>query len=288
MGVLLGLMLGIGVLLVAQTFLGDPPAQRTASGGLPFAQREQERLRQAGLGEVTPVHLYAASVAAGLVVLVLASAVSGSPTIGLAFAAFAAVAPRTFVNWRRHQRVKEVRDMWPDVVDNLASGVRAGLSLPEALSALATRGPERLRPAFARFAEDYRASGHLGACLDRLKAQLADPVADRVIEAVRMAREVGGNDLGRLLRTLSTFLREDGRTRAELETRQGWTVNAARLALASPWALLALMSTRPETADAYNTGAGVVVLLVGGGLSFAGYRMMLRIGRLPEEERVLR
>jgi tight adherence protein B len=45
---------------------------------------------------------------------------------------------------------------------------------------------------------------------------------------VRMAREVGGSDLGRLLRTLSSFLREDARTRAELETRQGWTVKTVR------------------------------------------------------------
>ena len=68
-----------------------------------------------------------------------------------------------------------------------------------------------------------------------------------------MAREVGGSDLGRLLRTLSTFLREDARTRAELQTRQGWTVNAARLAVAAPWAVLALLSLRTDAVRAYNS-----------------------------------
>jgi hypothetical protein len=34
-------------------------------------------------------------------------------------------------------------------------------------------------------------------------------------------------DLGMLLRTLSELLRSDARTRAELETRQGWVVNNA-------------------------------------------------------------
>ena len=126
----------------------------------------------------------------------------------------------------------ELREVWPEAVDNLASGVRAGLSLPEALTQLGVRGPEQLRSPFRRFGEDYRATGRFGECLDRLKANLADPVGDRVVEALRMAREVGGTDLGRLLRTLSPFLREDARTRSELETRQGWTVNAARLALA--------------------------------------------------------
>ena len=45
-------------------------------------------------------------------------------------------------------------------------------------------------------------------------------MGDRLVESLRIAREVGGTDLGHLLRTLSGFLREDARTRAELETRQ--------------------------------------------------------------------
>ncbi len=103
-----------------------------------------------------------------------------------------------------------------------------------------------------------------------------------------MAREVGGSDLGRLLRTLSSFLREDARTRAELETRQGWTVNAARLALAAPWLMLGLLALRPEAVRAYNSASGALVLLVGGALSLVAYRIMLRIARLPSEQRVLR
>jgi tight adherence protein B len=140
----------------------------------------------------------------------------------------------------------------------------------------------------SRFGEDYRATGRFGESLDTLKRNLADPVGDRVVESLRMAREVGGTDLGRLLRTLSTFLREDARTRAELEARQGWTVNAARLALAAPWVLLLLLATRPNAVEAYNTTAGAMVLVVGGGVSLLAYRLMIRIARLPTERRVLR
>jgi tight adherence protein B len=91
-----------------------------------------------------------------------------------------------------------------------------------------------------------------------------------------------------LLRTLSAFLREDARTRGELESRQSWTVSAARLAMAAPWILLALLALRPEAVAAYNSAAGAAVLLVGAAVSIAAYRVMLRIGRLPEEARVLR
>jgi len=160
--------------------------------------------------------------------------------------------------------------------------------LPEALSQLTLRGPVELRPAFANFAEDYRATGRFQECLDRLKERLSDPTADRLIESLRIAREVGGSDLGRLLRTLSAFLREDARTRAELETRQGWTVSAARLAVAAPWLVLAMLSTRPDSLQAYSRPAGVLVLAIGASLSFVAYSLMVRVGRLPEEGRVLR
>ncbi len=174
------------------------------------------------------------------------------------------------------------------MIDDLASGVRAGLSLPEALMALAERGPEEVRAEFARFADDYRATGRFTDALEALKARLADPVADRIVEALRLTREVGGTDLGCLLRTLSQMLREDLRTRGELEARQSWTVNGARMAVAAPWVVLLMLATRGEAAVAYSSPLGAVVLAVGAGCSVVAYQLMVRIGRLPEETRVLR
>jgi tight adherence protein B len=161
------------------------------------------------------------------------------------------------------------------------------MSLPDAVAALGERGPEALRPAFRRFADDHRVTGSFATCLGNLKDELSDPVGDRVVEALRLARDVGGTELGRLLRTLSSVLREDARTRAELEARQGWAVSAARLAVAAPWATLAFLSLRPGALSAYDSTAGVVVLAAAGLLSAAAYAVMRRIGRLPGDERVL-
>lgn len=286
MGALLGLVFGLGVLLVWRSGSRRPearPRRRAAR-----AQGLRERLIQAGFGSISVAQLYAACAVSGLLVGVLVAAVSRSTVISIVFASFTAYAPVALVKMRQRQRQTELRAVWPEVVDNLVSAVRAGLSLPEAVGQLGSRGPEPLREPFRKFADDYRASGRFGECLDRLKARLADPVADRIVESLRLAREVGGSDLGRLLRTLSQFLREDARTRAELETRQGWTVNAARLALAAPWAVLGLLALRPDAVAAYDSAAGLLVLLVGGAVSIAAYRLMLRLARLPEDERVLR
>ncbi|GAA2725856.1 type II secretion system F family protein [Cellulomonas aerilata] len=286
MGVVVGLVLGAGLFCIWWSFWPPAPARPRTTGG--WAARVQDLLVQAGAPTVTPSALVGASVVTGLVVAAGASALTRAPAVAACFAAIAAAAPGALVRARARRRRTALRDVWPEVVDHLASGVRAGLSLPEAVAQLGERGPVELRDAFRAFGEDYRATGRFGPCLDALKERLADPVADRIIEALRITRDVGGTDLGRLLRTLSAFLREDARTRGELEARQSWTVNAARLAVAAPWIVLALLATRPEAAEAFNSVAGTVVLLAGAGCSIVAYQLMLRVGRLPDEARVLR
>ena len=135
------------------------------------------------------------------------------------------------------------------------------------------------------FETEYRATGNFSSCLDRLKNRLVDPVADRIIETLRMSREVGGQELPTVLRNLAAYLRDDAAVRAEIEARQSWTVNAARLGVAAPWIVLVLLATRPEAAAAYNTAAGTLVIVAGAALSVIAYWLMLVVGRLPEERR---
>ena len=59
-----------------------------------------------------------------------------------------------------------------------------------------------------------------------------------------------------------------------------------RLGVAAPWIVLLLLSTRPETAQAFAGPGGVTLLLGGAVLTVIAYRIMRRIGRLPTETRV--
>lgn len=219
--------------------------------------------------------------------MVVVFALSRVVAIGVAFGAFAALVPGFVMRGRRQRRQRAFAEAWPDAVDHLASAVRAGLSLPEALAQLGERGPEPLQPAFVEFARHYQGSGRIDAALDHLKATLADPVGDRVVEALRIAHHVGGGDLGRVLRSLSGFLRDDQKTRGEIESRQSWTVNGARLAVAAPWIVLLLMSLQPGLLNRFDSPAGAAVLLGGAVVSVLSYRAMVRLGRLPTEHRVL-
>lgn len=287
MGAIVGLTLGLGLLFIWQSLTADKARPRRRS-----TRRVRDRLADliaaAGLESVTAGQLLGASLGSGVIVMLACFAVSQTFTVAAVFGVGAMYAPLALVRYRARQRRQELRELWPDAVDNLASAVRAGLSLPEALTQLGQRGPETLRRPFIRFGEEYRATGRFHDCLDGLKDRLADPTGDRIVESLRIAREVGGSDLGRLLRTLSGFLREDARTRAELESRQTFIVNAARLAVAAPWLLLGMLSVRTETIKEYDSPAGLMVLAVGACICVVAYRLMLRVGRLPEEVRVLR
>lgn len=282
MGALIGLLFGLGLLLIWRS--GPRAPQRTSSV---TRTRRSDLLRQAGVDGVGPTQLLGAQVLCALVALGAVLLITSTVTIALCFSCFAFVVPIVILRRLRRRRQVALRELWPEAVDNLASAVRAGMSLPEGLAALGDRGPTELRPAFSRFGTAYRASGRFGECLDALKDDLADPVGDRVCETVRVAREVGGSDLGTVLRTLSELLRSDARTRAELETRQGWIVNAARLAVAAPWLVLLLLGTQSETLTAYDSPSGTLLLAIGAAVCFVAYRIMLRIGRLPEDRRVL-
>ena len=280
----LGLLLGVGGFLVWWSAWDEPPRQPKE----PKAGRLELLLQAAGIERVSAAGLVLSCACFGVVTALVFLLVTHSVPVAACFGLFGSWLPFGAVRWRARKRRATLRQLWPDVVDHLRSAIRAGLALPEALIQLGHNGPEELRELFLEFGADYRSGGHFEAALNKLKARLADPVADRIIEALRMTREVGGSDLGKMLGTLAEFLRESARTRSELEARQSWTVNAARLAVAAPWIVVVVMAGRPEAMLAYNSGLGAVVLLGGLVVSVLCYTVMLRIGALPEDERVLR
>ena len=283
MGAVLGLGLGVGLVLIWLGLATPRPVRRTTDR----TGRTRDLLDRAGLSGTTVTSVWGVCATTSLVAFAAIQVVSRTATVAVAFAGLAGYLPLAILAGRARRRHRELAEVWPEAVDNLASAVRAGMSLPEALTQLGARGPEPLREPFLAFGIDYQVTGRFADSLDRLKVRLADPVGDRVVEALRIAREVGGGELGGLLRNLSGFLREDARTRSELESGLAWTVNGARLAVSAPWLVLLLLCFQREVIARYASPAGVVVLAGGAALCLLAYRSMVRIGRLPVERRVL-
>ena len=185
------------------------------------------------------------------------------------------------VQRRRDDRAQHLQaQAWPGLVDDMTSAVRAGLNLPEALAGAAGRAPLAMRPAFAVFRSRYGRTGDFAGSLEVMRAELADPVFDQLAQSLLVAREVGGTDLTQVLRSLGSFLRADLQIRGEVRARQSWTVNSARMAVAAPWVVLAMLSTRASTIAAYQSFPGAVILVCVAASSVTAYQAMLRIARI--------
>ncbi|SDO08226.1 tight adherence protein B [Cryobacterium flavum] len=282
MTLVLGCLLGSGLVLVLAPFLWPAGSTPKRAG---VGERMRVRLVQGGLRSVPVPAFLALSAIAGVASAALVHGIFAVLALSAVAGLVGLLLPWLIVSWRAAARRRANRTVWPDVVDHLVSALRSGLALPDSVSSLAQAGPPATRTAFAQFEREYRATGNFTYCVDELKRSLADPVADRILETLRMAREVGGSDLTLVLRSLAAWLRQDAAVRLEVEARQSWVVNAARLGVAAPWIILVLLASRPEAAIAYNSPAGIVVIASGLALSVIAYRVMIALGRLPEERR---
>ncbi len=279
----LGLVLGAGVLLVVSPWLwpagGKPSVLKRRAGWLDALAAE------AGAGGLNAGLVVLLSLASALVAGALALVLTRLAVVGLVAAVAGLAAPIMILRGARPRRLQARRALWPDVCDLLVASTRSGMSLPESVGSLADVGPDLLRPSFQRFRSDFAASGHFDSSIARLKDELADATADRIVETLRMARQVGGTELPQVLRALSAAVRADVAARGEVAAKQSWVRAAAIIAVIAPWAILGLLSLRPEAARAYATPGGFVLIVATAVISVVAYRLMNRIGRLPEPRR---
>lgn len=282
MTALLGATLAAGILLTISPWMwpGGGSTDRAVRRGL-----LARMLEEAGYAAAAPRILVVVIVGLALTAASVVWLLVGIPVLAALASGAAGSMPILFLRSRRLRLRKVRRQLWPDVCDLLIAAIRVGLSLPDAVASLAESAPLMMRPAFVVFARDLRATGRFETSLDRLKTTLADPIADRMIETLRMARQVGGTELGAVLRALSSSVRADAALRGEVEARQSWIRGAAVLGAVAPWVVLGLLVMRPEGAAAYGTAEGVAVICIGAAVSVVAYRIMIRIGRLPEPER---
>jgi tight adherence protein B len=277
-----GAVLAAGLLLALSPWLWPSVAR---GAGDAKRSRLSRLLEDSGMARVSSTSIVVVAACCAAVAAATAWLVTQVAVLALVAAAAGALAPFAWLRSRRSRLLRTRRTLWPDVCDLLIASVRAGMSLPDAVASLADSAPVELRPAFAAFARDVSASGHFDSSAQRLKENLADPVADRIVETLRMARQVGGTELTAVLRALATSVRADAALRAEVESRQSWIRGAAVLGVAAPWVILALLAMRPEGAKAYGSAEGIALILAGAAVSFVAYRVMIRLGRLPEPRR---
>jgi len=286
--VLISIVTGAGVFLVASPLLW-PRSPRSSRA--PVRQRRntlvvfRRLLDDSGFARVKISSLFALSFASTLGFTATLLLITPVPALAVCAGLCGAGAPVLFLNWRRSRRARERAALWPDVVDTLISLIRSGSSLVDSVVQLGVTMPPTIGEAALRFGLAVSSSANVEKCLDELKSDWADPAGDRIVETLKVSRDVGGTQLTNVLRELSTNLRRTLALRREIDARQSWIRVAAGIGAAAPWAVVLLLSTRPEAARAYQNAAGSALILGGLIVTVIAYLTMVRIGRVRPERR---
>lgn len=187
---------------------------------------------------------------------------------------------------RAKQRSNQIAKLWPEVLDSLQSAASSGFGIIESFEEVARAGPQLIRPAFQELVQRIDSGFGMDESLDWFKSHFGQIQADRFIELIRIVHRSGGVGYLDSLRDQALRTRSEIALWAELDSRQGWVTGTAKLAIVSPWIVVATLSTRPENVAIYNTAEGTSVLIFGLLVSAVAYRLVGLLGLLPKPGRV--
>lgn len=247
-------------------------------------ERALQQLRDAGSAQPKRdlvVGLSLATLAAGLVQDWLKV-----PGLTLAVLAGALALWRESLLIKAQARQKRILQAWPIVIESLESAAVAGMSLLESIRDLADSEQLQVSKEFGECCRQIDSGIGFDEALLKMKQSLANPASDFTIELLRATNTLGSAGYVSALQNQATVLRQNSALVGDVTAKQGWVVGTAKLAVAAPWLIVAILSFRPENAVLYASPAGSTILLLGLLASAVALRLVYRIGRISSFARV--
>jgi len=194
--------------------------------------------------------------------------------------AVAILLPGILVNQRKNKTQDQKMRQWTLLIDDLTSGVRAGLTVGEALAQALQNCEEPLRLDFQEAIIEINRSGQVSKVISILKNQITDSVGIATLKLLQVVLKTGANDLATSLSILSNASRENHNLIQELKAKQSWVLNGARISVVAPWLVLLALWTQESVRNAYQNVIGQLILILVAMVGVIGYLVMKRIGRI--------
>lgn len=264
-----GIALGLGCLAAIRDF-----SRRRVAAALRLAGEELEAL----FVFVDPQRVARLSALLLLSLPVAVLVFDGSPWLmGFALGLWLAT-PRLLLHGLRARRRRRFEAQLPEAVVSLASLLRAGLALPQALAVLAEHQAAPLGQELSLVLRRHRLGLVLDAALGELPLRIRSRDADMFVAALRIARESGAGLADALQRLGDTLRRRrmiEDRIRAL--TAQG-RVQGVIVSLLPVLLVIALLLIEPEaTGRLFSTPLGWAALATIVALETAGWLLIRRI-----------
>jgi tight adherence protein B len=202
-----------------------PLSVRIAQAGLTWSPR-QFLMISAALG------LLAAGIGLGVDVGLL-------PSLGLGFAGGFGL-PRWMLAFLKKRREKKFLDIFPDAVDVIVRGIKAGLPLGDCLKIIANETREPVKSEFKAIAETQAIGVPIGEACQKLYESIPLPEANFFAIVINIQQKSGGN-LSEALGNLSKVLRDRKKMAAKIQAMSMEAKASAAIIGSLPPAVMALV-----------------------------------------------
>jgi tight adherence protein B len=176
----------------------------------------------------------------------------------------------------REKRVFEAQ--LPDTLVLLATSLRAGYSLLQAVEAVASEAPQPTSREFGRAMAESRLGIGVVEAMQGIAQRMQSEDFSWAVMAIEIQREVGGN-LAEVLQTVADTMRQRNRLRGEIKALTAEGRISAIILGALPFVLFAFLfaSNRDYLSPLLTRTAGIIAMVVGLVLMAAGWWWLKKI-----------
>jgi tight adherence protein B len=247
-------------------------------------------LRALSIGQNLELLIYQAgmNLRPGVLILLIAAFGMGGYFLGvvmmhrvlpaLLFMMVAAPLPYLYVVNRKTARMKAFAHEFPDALDLLVSGLRAGLSFTAAMQIVSEESPDPVRGEFAITVEEQALGIDFREALVNLTKRVDSLDLRFFVTAVLLQRDTGGN-LAEILHNTALLIRDRFRILGDIQTftAQGRLTGAILSALPIGMALYMLVMAPGYFRPMLEAHTGRVALGIAAGMQLLGYLVIRKI-----------
>ena len=198
------------------------------------------RIAQSGLSwSKQTFFLISGVIGLGLFLLGFASGAGLLPALGLGFAGAFGL-PRWWLGFLKKRRENKFLNAFPDAVDVIVRGVKAGLPLLDCIKMITIDSPEPVRSEFRSILETQAIGMPLGEACGKLYERMPLPEANFFGIVIAIQQKAGGN-LAETLGNLSRVLRDRKKMKAKIQAMSQEAKASAAIIGCLPLAVMTLV-----------------------------------------------
>lgn len=189
--------------------------------------------------------------------------------------------PKKVVDYLVQRRIKQYQGQMVDGLTLLANGIRAGLSVPQALGMVVNELSPPISQEFGLILQQNRIGVTLEECFENLAKRVPTEDNDMFVSSINILRETGGN-LAEVFDTIVAVIRERVRLQQKIDTYTAQGMFQGVTIACMPFAIAAIYgASDPDSIKLLVTNPlGIILTFVALTLDIVGFWVITKIVKI--------